>query len=211
MLNNLGLDMETSRKLAEGGFASTATGIDTRSKSYSDALITKAQHAYWNEMRGVNTSLYRVTGNPEFLKNAQEYDTKVFQNPVFESYGEFGDLVLDSVQPAMSSAKFLLTSAILSWIPGGVANKVWGPAVAKVVAKGGGIAATGVNFLSTGYSQAGNVLYDVMQMTDGEENTLPWDSPVGGILFQPCRLMGPELGSMEMFPVQAMEITVSQP
>ncbi|NBK22827.1 MAG: hypothetical protein EOM68_12450, partial [Spirochaetia bacterium] len=202
MLNDLGLDMETSRKLAEGGFASAATGIDTRSKSYSDALITKAQHAYWDEMRGVNTSLYRFTGNPEFLKNAQEYDGKVFQNPVFESYGEFGDLTLDSVQPAISSAKFLLTNAILSWIPGGVANKVWGPAVAKLVAKGGGIAATGVNFLSTGYSQAGNVLYDVMQMKDGEGNTLPWDSPVGGILFHSLAgLMGlVELGSMEMFP-----------
>ena len=56
MLNNLGLDMETSRKLAEGGFASTATGIDTRSKSYTNALITKAQRLLERDAR-VNTSL----------------------------------------------------------------------------------------------------------------------------------------------------------
>ncbi|MDC7229719.1 MAG: JAB domain-containing protein [Sphaerochaetaceae bacterium] len=202
MLNNFGIDMETANKMAEFGFASAATGIDTREKTYWEALKNKAQEAYWTDMRGINTSLYRMTGDTKFLENADEYNAKALKAPLFESYGELGDLVLSGVQPTVSSAKFILTSALLSWIPGGVANKVWGPAVSKVLAKGGGIAANAVNLFSTGYSQAGNVLYDVMQMKDAEGNTLPWDSPIGGVLFHSLAgMMGlVELGSMEMFP-----------
>ena len=202
MLNNLGVDMETAHSMAEMGFSSSVTGIDTRDKNYWEALKTTAQHAHWQDMKGINTSLYRMTGDTKFLKFAEEYDMKARNNPVFESYGKFGDLVLDSVQPAMSSVKFMTTAALLSWIPGGIANKVWGSAVAKVIAQGGGVLATGVNWFSTGYSQAGNVLFEVMQTEDAEGNTLPWDSPAGGILFHSLGvLMGlTELGSMEMFP-----------
>ena len=202
MLNNLGIDMQSAQKMSEMGFASSVTGIDTKDKNYWEALKTTAQHSHWQDMKGLTTSLYRITGNTDFLNMAKEYDGKIFKNPVFNSYGEFGDLVLDSVQPTMSSLKFIATTAILSWIPGGVANKIWGPAIAKTIAKGGGLAAAGVNWFLTGYSQAGDVLYNVMQMEDAEGNTLPWDSPVGGALFHSLAgLMGlVELGSMEMFP-----------
>ncbi|WP_422477191.1 hypothetical protein [Pleomorphochaeta sp. DL1XJH-081] len=202
MLNNLGIDMESAQRMSESGFASSATGIDTRDKNYWEALKTTAQHSHWQDMKGITTSLYRITGNTDFLDVAREYDGKIHTNPVFNTYGKFGDLVLDSVQPTMSSLKFITTTALLSWIPGGIANKVWGPAVARTVAKGGGMAAAGVNWFSTGYSQAGDVLYNVMQTEDAEGNTLPWDSPVGGVLFHSLAgLMGlVELGSMEMFP-----------
>ncbi|MGE0076037.1 MAG: hypothetical protein AB7S52_12495, partial [Sphaerochaetaceae bacterium] len=202
MLNNLGIDMPSAHKMAKMGFSSSATGIDTRDKNYWEALKTTAQHSHWQDMKGITTSLYRITGNRDFLELANGYDGKIRTNPVSNTYGEMGDLVLDSVQPAMSSMKFMATTALLSWIPGGVANKVWGPAVAKTLAQGGGLAANAVNWFSTGYSQAGDVLYNVMQMEDAEGNKLPWDSPIGGILFHSLAgLMGMvELGSMEMFP-----------
>ena len=202
MLNNLGIDMPSAHKMAKMGFSSSITGIDTRDKNYWEALKTTAQHSHWQDMKGITTSLYRITGNRDFLELANGYDGKIRTNPVSNTYGEMGDLVLDSVQPAMSSMKFMATTALLSWIPGGVANKVWGPAVAKTIAQGGGLAANAVNWFSTGYSQAGDVLYNVMQMEDAEGNKLPWDSPIGGILFHSLAgLMGlVELGSMEMFP-----------
>ncbi|MFA5584717.1 MAG: hypothetical protein WDA09_10935, partial [Bacteriovoracaceae bacterium] len=194
--------MDTAHSMAKLGFSSSATGIDTRDKNYWEALKTTAQHTHWNDMKGITISLYQMTGNRMFLDLANDYNAKVQNNPVFNTYGGFGDLVLDSVQPTLSSVKFMATAALLSWIPGGIANKIWGSAVAKLVAGTGGIAANAVNWFTAGYSQAGEVLYNVMQMEDAEGNTLPWDSPAGGILYHALAgLMGlVELGSMEMFP-----------
>ncbi|MFA7371262.1 MAG: hypothetical protein WCY78_04980 [Sphaerochaetaceae bacterium] len=202
MLNNLGIDMDTAFSMANMGFSSSVTGIDTRDKNYWNALKTKAQHTHWNDMKGLNISLYQMTGNKWFRDKADEYNSKIMNNPVFNTYGVFGDLVLDSVQPTLSAIKFLATTALLSWIPGGIASAVWSPAIGNLVTVTGVLAANAVNWFTAGYSQAGDVLYNVMQMEDAEGNTLPWDSLAAGALYHGLAgLMGlVELGSMEMFP-----------
>jgi len=202
MLNNIGMDLDQAFELSDMGLASSVSGIDLGDKSYWEALKTKASEYWSNSMLGKNTSLYMITGNTGFLKNAEEYQRRIISNPILNDYGEFGELGLDSVQTLLSSAEFIATSALLSWIPGGVANLAWGPAVAKAISGAGQAIATGMNVVSSGYTQMGNTLYNVMQMEDSEGNRLPWESTQSQLLFHALAITSGlvEVGSMELFP-----------
>ena len=196
-----GMDMERARKMAELGVASSVTGVDYEGKNYGQALKTTGQHALWQEGKGLATSAYQFTGDPKFLRIAEDYENKIRKNPVTKEYGAIGDLVLDSVQPAMSTLKFLGTTALLSWIPGGIAAKT-GWKTLSTLAKAGTSLARGVNFLSAGYSQAGNVLYEVMQTEDANGNKLPWDTLSGGLLYHGFAFLtgAVEMASFERLP-----------
>ncbi|HKM08750.1 MAG TPA: hypothetical protein VJ869_17465, partial [Sphaerochaeta sp.] len=201
MLNNLGVDMESAHNMANSGFSSSVTGIDTADKTFGEAFGTTIKHASWQEMRGVNTSLYMLSGDFKFMENAHEYSDKVFKNPIRNEYGELGDLVLSGVQPTMSMMKFMSTAALVSWLPAGMAAK-FGGAGLKALAAGGKVAAPLINMIASGYSQGGNVMYDVMQVKDIDGKALPWDTTTGQALFHALSLtMGVvEVGSMEFFP-----------
>ena len=201
MLNNLGIDMDQATKMAEMGATSAVSGIDYEGKEYWDAITSTAKNAWWEEMKGTATSLYRITGNYDFLKYADDYQNKISKNPVLNEYGGFGDLVLSGVQPTMSTLKFVATTALFSWLPAGIALKTGSKAL-QTMAKGGALTAKGLNFFFAGYSQAGNTLYDVINTKDANGKTLPWDSPMAGVLFHVfAGLTGAvEMGSLEFLP-----------
>ncbi len=183
----LGMDMGSAMKLAEIGAASSITGIDYEGKNYGQALKSTLQNSWNQEMKGITTSLYQMSGDIKFLRMAEDYDTEIRQNPVTKEYGKLGNLSLDSVQPLMSAAKFAITTALMSWLPAGLALKT-GAKGLQALAKAGGIGSQAVNFLSAGYSQAGNILYDVMNTEDLNGNKLPWDSTAGTLLFHALAL-----------------------
>ena len=56
-----GMDMNAARKMAELGVASSVTGVDYEGKNYGEALKTTGQHALWQEMKGISTSMYQIT------------------------------------------------------------------------------------------------------------------------------------------------------
>ena len=200
-LNDLGIDMESAHEMAQNGFASSITGIDTDDKSFGEAAGITAQQAIWQSMKGTNTSLYMITGDYKFMQNAKDYNDKIYKNPIRQEYGELGDMVLSGIQPTMSMAGFIMTAALVSWLPAGMAAKFGGAAL-KALAAGGKIATPALLTLGAGYSQSGDVLYNVMQTKDIDGKPLPWDTTTGQTLFHALSLtMGlVEVGSMQLFP-----------
>lgn len=200
-----GMDYETAYDLASIN-PEMLYGRDTKDKSFTESLGSEVKATYFMDKRNNYMRKYMATEDPIFMDKANEFNEKVKDSRVWEDNGLIGNLMIDSIQPAMSMGKFVINDLAVKASVFVMGSLMGGPAMgaALVAGSAGAIDAvsTAINWADTGTNQMGGTFYDLSQMEDAQGNKLDVTSPFAKTMFGLGSIIqgGIEIIGMEYMP-----------
>lgn len=184
----------------------TLYGRDTKEKNLGESIGAEAKATYYMDKRNNNMRRYIATEDPVFLDKANELNEKIKDNKVWENNGLVGNLMIDSIQPTMSMAKFVINDLAVNASVFAIGTLMGGPGMgaALVASSAGAInaASTAINWADTGTNQMGGTFYDLSQVEDEQGNKLDITSPIAKTMFGVGAFLqgGIEVAGMEYMP-----------